>query len=99
MFCAKYELIFLPLTYELSIPLQLQEVDVILHKATDDIVSIDLDTSLLCPKITYTNGMEELKRYLYILKLPFPPFEMKMNFLFIDETNARAILVRVIRFE
>lgn len=64
LFCAEYELMFLPLTYELSIPLQLQDVDVILHKATDDIVSIDLDTSPLDPKITYTNGMEELKRTL-----------------------------------
>ncbi|KNA04833.1 hypothetical protein SOVF_196020 [Spinacia oleracea] len=54
---------FLPLSYDLSIPSQLQEIDVILHKATDDILSVELNLSL-SPKISYTNGMEELRRTL-----------------------------------
>uniref|UniRef100_A0A803M5I4 inositol-1,3,4-trisphosphate 5/6-kinase n=1 Tax=Chenopodium quinoa TaxID=63459 RepID=A0A803M5I4_CHEQI len=59
----QHDLMFLPLSYDLSIPLQLQEIDVILHKATDDILSVELNLSL-APKITYTNGMEELRRTL-----------------------------------
>ncbi|GAV67153.1 Ins134_P3_kin domain-containing protein [Cephalotus follicularis] len=58
-------LMFLPLTFELPISSQLQEVDVILHKATDEIVSIELTSSLeTSSRITYTRGMEELRRYL-----------------------------------
>ncbi|GMH18269.1 hypothetical protein Nepgr_020110 [Nepenthes gracilis] len=58
-------LMFLPLTYELPMPLQLQELDVVLHKATDEIISIELsDFSAASPKISYTGGMQELKRSL-----------------------------------
>ncbi|XP_057546839.1 inositol 1,3,4-trisphosphate 5/6-kinase 4 isoform X1 [Amaranthus tricolor] len=63
LYSAQYELIFLPLSYEMSIPLQLQEIDIILHKATDNIVSVELNSSI-SPKITFTNGMEELRRTL-----------------------------------
>lgn len=56
-------LMFLPLTFELPLSPQLQEVDIVLHKATDEIMSIDLSDSTEFPnKITYTNGMQELKR-------------------------------------
>lgn len=65
LYSVQHELMFLPLSYELPLPLQLQEIDLILHKATDDIVSIELDSSVI-PKIIYTNGMEELRRYFYI---------------------------------
>lgn len=56
-------LIFLPLTFELSISSQLQEVDAILHKATDEIISIELSNSSgFSNRITYTNDMQLLKR-------------------------------------
>ncbi|KAL8129036.1 hypothetical protein V2J09_018191 [Rumex salicifolius] len=58
-------LIFLPITYELEMPLQLLELDVVLHKATDEIISIDLtDASTIGPKVTYTSGLLELRRSL-----------------------------------
>ncbi|KAK9664946.1 hypothetical protein RND81_14G079100 [Saponaria officinalis] len=55
---------FLPITSELPMSLQLQQMDVVLHKATDDIISIELNTSTPSPKITYTDGMEKLRRTL-----------------------------------
>ncbi|KAM7278931.1 hypothetical protein ACFE04_006065 [Oxalis oulophora] len=58
-------LMFLPLTFELPLASQLQEVDVILHKATDEIVSVELSSSIEnSARITYTKGMEELQRYM-----------------------------------
>lgn len=58
-------LIFLPLTFELPISTQLEEVDVILHKATDEIVSIELNSSSEPSyKIAYTTGIQELQRYI-----------------------------------
>ncbi|XP_062082429.1 inositol 1,3,4-trisphosphate 5/6-kinase 4 isoform X2 [Humulus lupulus] len=58
-------LIFLPLTFDLPLTPQLQEADIVLHKATDEIVSIELGDSAEYPnKITYTTGMEELKIYM-----------------------------------
>lgn len=56
-------LMFLPLTFELPLSSQLQEVDVLLHKATDEIMSVDLKSSLHSSnKITYSRGMQELQR-------------------------------------
>lgn len=56
-------LIFLPLTFELSISSQLQEIDAILHKATDEIISIELSNSSgSSNRITYTSDMQLLKR-------------------------------------
>ncbi|XP_004287182.1 PREDICTED: inositol 1,3,4-trisphosphate 5/6-kinase 4 [Fragaria vesca subsp. vesca] len=58
-------LMFLPLTFELPLSSQLQEVDVLLHKATDEIMSVDLNSSLHSSnKITYSRGMQELQRYM-----------------------------------
>ncbi|MBA0696840.1 hypothetical protein Goari_003363, partial [Gossypium aridum] len=58
-------LMFLPLTFELPISKQLEEVDVILHKATDEIVSIDLNSSSESSyQIGYTKGMQELQRHI-----------------------------------
>ncbi|XVF08391.1 hypothetical protein REPUB_Repub06bG0222400 [Reevesia pubescens] len=57
-------LIFLPLTFELPISKQLEEVDVVLHKATDEIVSIELNISEPSYRISYTTGMRELQRYI-----------------------------------
>ncbi|KAA3481474.1 inositol 1,3,4-trisphosphate 5/6-kinase 4 [Gossypium australe] len=58
-------LMFLPLTFELPISKQLEEVDVILHKATDEIVSIELNSSSESSyRIGYTKGMQELQRHI-----------------------------------
>ncbi|KAL6275078.1 hypothetical protein ACE6H2_025770 [Prunus campanulata] len=58
-------LMFVPLTFELPLSPQLQEVDVVLHKATDEIISIDLNSSLQSSNtITYSRGMQELQRYM-----------------------------------
>lgn len=63
MFPTENELMFMPLTFELPLSPQLQEVDVLLHKATDEIISIDLTGSLQSSnKITYSWGMQELQR-------------------------------------
>ncbi|XP_017976790.1 PREDICTED: inositol 1,3,4-trisphosphate 5/6-kinase 4 isoform X1 [Theobroma cacao] len=56
-------LIFLPLTFKIPISTQLEEVDVILHKATDEIVSIELNSfSEPSYRIAFTTGMQELQR-------------------------------------
>lgn len=56
-------LMFLPLTFELPLSHQLREVDIVLHKATDEIISIDLSSSIIfSDRITYTKGMQELQR-------------------------------------
>ncbi|KAB1218185.1 Inositol-tetrakisphosphate 1-kinase 4 [Morella rubra] len=58
-------LMFLPLTFELPLSHQLREVDIVLHKATDEIISIDLSSSIIfSDRITYTKGMQELQRYI-----------------------------------
>ncbi|KAG8661501.1 inositol 1,3,4-trisphosphate 5/6-kinase 4 isoform X2 [Manihot esculenta] len=58
-------LIFLPLTFGLPLLSQLKHVDMVLHKATDEIVSVELsDSAESSSKITYTTGMQELQRYL-----------------------------------
>ncbi|KAF5942239.1 hypothetical protein HYC85_019881 [Camellia sinensis] len=50
---------------KLPLSSQLQEIDIVLHKATDEIVSIEMSTSSECfDKITYTTGMHELERYI-----------------------------------
>lgn len=56
-------LMFLPLTFELPLAPQLQEVDIVLHKATDEIVSIELSSSInFSERVAYTRGMQELQR-------------------------------------
>ncbi|KAK6781870.1 hypothetical protein RDI58_019666 [Solanum bulbocastanum] len=58
-------LIFVPLTYELPISQQLQEIDGVLHKATDDIITVEMSSSSdFENKVTYTEGMQELQRYI-----------------------------------
>ncbi|KAI0489391.1 hypothetical protein KFK09_029233 [Dendrobium nobile] len=54
-------LLFLPLSFELPLAPQIKQVDVVLHKATDEIISID--TSLdFSNGILFSKGMNELKR-------------------------------------
>ncbi|XP_060179151.1 inositol 1,3,4-trisphosphate 5/6-kinase 4 isoform X1 [Lycium barbarum] len=58
-------LIFVALNYELPISWQLQEIDGVLHKATDDIITVEMSSSLdFENKVTYTEGMQELQRYI-----------------------------------
>ncbi|XP_015165792.1 inositol 1,3,4-trisphosphate 5/6-kinase 4 isoform X2 [Solanum tuberosum] len=58
-------LIFVPLTYALPISQQLQEIDGVLHKATDDIITVEMSSSSdFENKVTYTEGMQELQRYI-----------------------------------
>ncbi|OIV95630.1 hypothetical protein TanjilG_23861 [Lupinus angustifolius] len=54
----KNGLMFVPLTSKLSLSSQLKDVDIVLHKATDEIVSIEGS------KLTFTHNMQELQRYL-----------------------------------
>ncbi|KAK7290186.1 hypothetical protein RIF29_04422 [Crotalaria pallida] len=51
-------LMFVPLTSKLPLSSQLKDVDIVLHKATDEIVSIEEN------KLTFTQNMQELQRYL-----------------------------------
>lgn len=53
-------LIFLPLTYDLPMLSQLKKVDIVIHKATDEISSINRSNS--SGKIIYTSRMLELQR-------------------------------------
>ncbi|KAF9587151.1 hypothetical protein IFM89_039634 [Coptis chinensis] len=57
-------LLFVPLTFNLPLVSQLQKVDLILHKATDEVVSVGLNNGSGCPsKTSYTKGMQEMERY------------------------------------
>lgn len=56
--------IFVPLSFELPLSSQLQEVDMVLHKITDEIVKIDPNSSFDFPKgISFSEGMSEIIRY------------------------------------
>ena len=59
-------LIFMPLTFELPLSPQLQEVDIVLHKATDEILSIELKSRAnFSNRIVYNSGMQDLQRWLF----------------------------------
>ncbi|KAL5733701.1 hypothetical protein ACOSQ2_033393 [Xanthoceras sorbifolium] len=65
MYPTPNRLIFLPLTFEIPLSSQLKEADVVIHKATDEIISIELGSSSeSCTRITYTTGMQELQRFM-----------------------------------
>lgn len=51
-------LMFMPLTSKLPLSSQLKDVDIVLHKATDEILSIEDN------KLTFTQNMQALQRYL-----------------------------------
>ncbi|KAK2387843.1 Inositol 1,3,4-trisphosphate 5/6-kinase family protein [Trifolium repens] len=51
-------LMFVPLTAKIPLSSQLKDVDIILHKATDEILSVEEN------KFTFTQNMQELQRYL-----------------------------------
>ncbi|CAJ1865664.1 unnamed protein product [Sphenostylis stenocarpa] len=54
----QHELMFVPLTSNLPLSSQLKDVDIVLHKATDEILSIEDN------KLTFTQNMQALQRYL-----------------------------------
>ncbi|KAK9068603.1 hypothetical protein SSX86_012718 [Deinandra increscens subsp. villosa] len=58
----KNGLIFLPLTFDLPMLHQLKKVDIVIHKATDEISSIERSNS--SSNIIYTARMLELQRYI-----------------------------------
>ncbi|KAG2644658.1 hypothetical protein PVAP13_2KG375671 [Panicum virgatum] len=61
---SKHSLIFVPLSFELPLSSQLQEVDMVLHKITDEIVKIDPNCSTDFPKgISFSAGMSEIIRF------------------------------------
>lgn len=63
MYPTQNGLMFVPLTFDLPLASQIQKVDVILHKATDEIISIDPGNFSDLPKgISYSRGMRELER-------------------------------------
>uniref|UniRef100_A0A7N0U7H5 inositol-1,3,4-trisphosphate 5/6-kinase n=1 Tax=Kalanchoe fedtschenkoi TaxID=63787 RepID=A0A7N0U7H5_KALFE len=64
MYPSQNGLIFLPLTFNLPISSQIQEADIILHKATDEITSVELNGPISCPRrICFSDGFQELLRY------------------------------------
>jgi len=55
--------VFVPLRFDLPLDSQIQKVDVVLHKATDEITSINLSSTSDFPKgISFSKGMQELER-------------------------------------
>lgn len=63
-------LTFVALNYELPMSWQLKEVDGILHKSTDDIIAVEMSSSSdFENKVTYTEGMEQLQRWLPAINL------------------------------
>ncbi|KAF8101260.1 hypothetical protein N665_0208s0047 [Sinapis alba] len=59
-------LIFLPLMFEFPLSSQLKHADIIFHKATDEILSIQLNCSVQKSSVavTFSTGMEELRKYM-----------------------------------
>ncbi|VAI19931.1 unnamed protein product [Triticum turgidum subsp. durum] len=58
-------LIFVPLSFELPLASQLLEVDIILHKMTDEIITIDPNCSISFPRgISFSAGMSEVIRFM-----------------------------------
>lgn len=64
MYPSSNGLIFLPLMFEFPLSSQLKHADIIFHKATDEILSIQLNCSesKLSVAVTFSAGMEELKK-------------------------------------
>ncbi|KAK1294035.1 Inositol-tetrakisphosphate 1-kinase 4 [Acorus calamus] len=58
-------LMFIPIQMDLPLSYQMPYVDIILHKATDEIIAIDpCASSNFSGGISYSKGMQELKRYI-----------------------------------
>ncbi|KQJ91087.1 hypothetical protein BRADI_4g35440v3 [Brachypodium distachyon] len=64
LYPSKNGLIFVPLSFEIPLASQLQEVDIALHKMTDEIINIDPNCSIDFPKgISFSGGMSEIIRF------------------------------------
>ncbi|XP_066397559.1 inositol-tetrakisphosphate 1-kinase 6 isoform X2 [Miscanthus floridulus] len=93
---SKDSLIFVPLSFELPLSLQLQEVDMVLHKITDEIVKIDPNCSIDFPKgISFSAGMSEIIRFVeehpdFCIMDPF-----KNIYPLLDRLQIQKILVRL----
>ncbi|XP_031129251.1 inositol 1,3,4-trisphosphate 5/6-kinase 4 [Ipomoea triloba] len=56
-------LIFVPLNYELPISSQIENIDGVLHKATDEIIAAEMSSSSdFANRVVFTKGMQELQR-------------------------------------
>lgn len=64
MYPTENGLMFVPLNFDLPLASQLQKVDAVLHKATDEITHIDLSSSSdFSNWISFSKGIHELERY------------------------------------
>ncbi|XP_062194089.1 inositol-tetrakisphosphate 1-kinase 6-like isoform X2 [Phragmites australis] len=93
---SKDGLIFVPLSFELPLTPQLQEVDMVIHKVTDEIVKIDPNYSTSFPKgISFSAGMSEIIRFVeehpdFCIIDPF-----KNIYPLLDRLQIQQILVRL----
>ncbi|KAL6655231.1 hypothetical protein ACP70R_006057 [Stipagrostis hirtigluma subsp. patula] len=93
---SKDGLSFVPLSYELPLTPQLQQVDMLLHKVTDEIVKIDPKYSTDFPKgISFSSGMSEIIRFVeehsdFCILDPF-----KNIYPLLDRVHIQQILVRL----
>ncbi|URD77644.1 Inositol 1, 3, 4-trisphosphate 5/6-kinase [Musa troglodytarum] len=72
MYPTQNGLIFVPLTFEIPLVSQLQDVDAVLHKATDEIVDFNPHISThFSHGISFSKGMQELERSLRSKALVF----------------------------
>ncbi|WVZ65582.1 hypothetical protein U9M48_014920 [Paspalum notatum var. saurae] len=93
---SKDNLIFVPLSFDLPLSSQLQEVDMVLHKITDEIVKIDLNCSINFPQgISFSAGMSEIIRFVE----EHPDFSIvdpfKNIYPLLDRLQIQKILVRL----
>ncbi|XP_018676593.2 inositol-tetrakisphosphate 1-kinase 6-like isoform X3 [Musa acuminata AAA Group] len=65
MYPTQNGLIFVPLTFDIPLLSQLQDVDAVLHKATDEIVDFNPHISThFSHGISFSKGMQELERFI-----------------------------------
>lgn len=64
MYPTQNGLMFVPLSFDIPLDSQLQKVDAVLHKATDEISGIDLSSAFEFPMgISFSKGINDLERY------------------------------------
>ncbi|KAG6503368.1 hypothetical protein ZIOFF_035680 [Zingiber officinale] len=65
MYPPKNRLMFVPLSFEFPLESQLQVVDAVLHKATDEIINFKPNTSTeFSEGVSFSTGMRELERFI-----------------------------------
>ena len=86
-------LIFMPLTFELPLSPQLQEVDVVLHKAIDEIISIELKSRTnFSNRIVYTSSMQDLQRWLFRSIKPYVSWS-GLNLVIMEKMNMPMLVI------